>query len=233
MKHWKTDISSQMVVWEWEQSSFCWKAVSTCFDLFFCFGNWMRQGGGDVGIRRGMAVFAPPCFSPPPLETSPWEGFPAISNSKGREMWCKRGIFHFNCNTVLDKLGCRWLFCQGANRTCQCRGDVITYAILINWSWKNPLAIYVDWWIVDLRASNYNEVTGAMAGDRLKASGSTIQHGLLQCSWTSLLHWWSDLLLNCVSVQRIADQKTWRHKVLSLMHLHASLSFPNHMWSKD
>ena len=139
--------------WWWCGNGSSWFLLKSCFDLFwpvfFCFGNWMRQGGGDVGIRRGMAVFAPPCFSPPPLETSPWEGFPAISNSKGREMWCKRGIFHFNCNTVLDKLGWRWLFCQGANRTCQCRGAWQMWLRMESWShiqfmWIGGLLICVQ-----------------------------------------------------------------------------------------
>ena len=41
----------------------------------------MRQGGGDVGISPGMgAEFLLFFSSLPPLETSPWEGFHAISN---------------------------------------------------------------------------------------------------------------------------------------------------------
>ena len=42
----------------------------------------MRQGGGDVGISPGMGAefLLPSLFLLPPLETSPWEGFHAISN---------------------------------------------------------------------------------------------------------------------------------------------------------
>ena len=84
--------------------SICVFAVFSCFSVltcFFLFSKLNETGWWWCGNKPGNGSLVFALFLIPPLETSPWEDFHAISNLTARpKMWCKLAVFHSNRQSI-------------------------------------------------------------------------------------------------------------------------------------